>query len=60
MWVEAGRANIRRGRFGSARSLHGGAASVRACMAGKEGERRRAGEGEPAPSPRVAIFSQAI
>lgn len=31
-----------------------------ACLAGKEGERRGAGEGEPALSPRVAIFSQAI
>lgn len=57
--MAAGRANIRRGRFGSARSLHGGAVSC-ACLAGKEGERRRAGEGEPAPSPSVAIFSQAI
>lgn len=28
VWVAAGCANIRRGRFGSARSLHGGAASV--------------------------------
>lgn len=36
MWVAAGRANIRRGRFGSARSLHGGAASVRAWLGRKE------------------------
>lgn len=34
--------------------------SERECLAGKEGERRRAGEGEPALSPRVAIFSRAI
>ena len=55
--MAAGRANIRRGRFGSARSLHGGAASLRALLGRKE---RRAGEGEPVLSPRVAIFSQAI
>lgn len=34
--MAAGRANIGRGRFGSARSLHGGAASVRACMVGRK------------------------
>lgn len=36
VWVAAGCANIRRGRFGSARSLHGGAASVRAWLGRKE------------------------
>lgn len=34
--------------------------SERACQAGKEGERRRAGEGELALSPRVVIFSPEI
>lgn len=52
------------GGLAAPRSLHEGAASERACLAEKEGERRRrggwAGEGEPVLSPRVAIFSQAI
>lgn len=34
--MAAGHADSRRGRFGSARSLHGGAASVRAWLGRKE------------------------